>query len=1470
MEEATSAAAAVAAAGEGEDAAAALTHDTAVGTSDDPPLLPDVSPDLISAWAWEEGFGGGPGDACLLLSTSSGRLHRVTLSRSADGSGGGAAAAAAGGSGGASAACGSGALGSREETPPQPAKRPPGPPVLGGPPPMSPRLRGQNPHRTLAAAVAAFALASHPIIIDDDVSSSGSGALRAPAPAGAADAGAGDAPPALLAAHSALEHTAGNVPATSLLSLPGGRVVYAEEEGDVLVMDLPPLAPRCAANADGGGAGGGGGGSAAGGSSIADGDASGDDSAASTAGGGGGGGGGRAAVRVCADLPQVYAMLDVVAADLMGEGEPQYYTSTVHAGCQAVKPSALVHVAGATGPDYPGLTGMWSLLLEGGGGGGGGEAAGGGGAPPEPTALVVLSFPGATRALLSRGTLTEGGGGGGGGEAAGAEGGGGGTLRDVTADVGLQSAQQTLACGLLAPGLLLQACSRELRLCCVPADGGAVGGPARAPPRERRSAGVGSASASASAAASGSSNSPETSMGDALSPPAPVPPRPGSRQWRMPGPAAAGAAAPPSPSLLPHRPSTPPASGACGLVLAEQQEGCACYRLPPGDGVVLAAVAPGWLALLAAAPRRLAVLRPVEAHGGGAAGGAGAGRRKRGRGEWRLQGLAELPVPAAQLSCLAISGAVGCGGDAAGAPRAWLLAGDYEGGVSLFSLRGDGGALRLHADARFGPRQLAPGPWVDEPAPPGAAGGASPPGPRRLGAAAPVPESLLAIRPPDAVAAAGAPAPPPPPGLHFLAGFRDGGLGLYAWCARRQRLSALSHMSTGASPVALVPLPLVPSPDESGAAAAATAAAAAAAAGACTHAVAVGEAVLKLSVSRLSRRLLAQRWALRGATHLAPVHFMRGDDEEGGPQRDVGQEEEAGEDGEPPGGRNASAAFVEVLAADAEGRLTAAACGLVAPVTRHMLLALPRCSRLAVHPRHGALLHLCCIQDDNAPGVLLASDPRAGRVLTRFDGAPFEVFAALCTWAVAAGHASPAPAPAPPAAPAPHDMWGPPGAVPWPPAGWADAPAAGAAGGDSPRGGGGGAKPATRAPSSAGSEEAMEAEGAGAGGAGAVPRPRAILVVVGSEIISTGSSCFGHIHLLDLRPVDGGGGTSSGGSADGGAAAAWELHRVTTLRLPSEVGALAPYDDRRLMASVGPRLVCLRLRRGRLEKRGWISTREPCSAISACAQRRLVAAADKQHSVALFSYSEDGPRGFGALAVVGSDVVARPIADVRLWRALPEGCVLALDADGQLLQLQAPSSAPGGQAPPVRNLATTAAFALGGAALHFASDACDGGDAGDSVLHVGTLLGGIHAILAVPDAADAHLLRCLQAALERHAATAPLSGRPRVPRRVGGAAAGPAWEQLPDGGPAGEAAPEGAGAPLDGDMLLQLVDAPRGVQESVIGGAELAARLRARPALAAKWLPPASDAAPAAGPGGPPVDGVMNLLQRLLAGSALL
>lgn len=50
-------------------------------------------------------------------------------------------------------------------------------------------------------------------------------------------------------------------------------------------------------------------------------------------------------------------------------------------------------------------------------------------------------------------------------------------------------------------------------------------------------------------------------------------------------------------------------------------------------------------------------------------------------------------------------------------------------------------------------------------------------------------------------------------------------------------------------------------------------------------------------------------------------------------------------------------------------------CSMVAPVTRHMLLELPRCSRLALHPEHRKLLHMCTLQDSSAPGAIFASDP---------------------------------------------------------------------------------------------------------------------------------------------------------------------------------------------------------------------------------------------------------------------------------------------------------------------------------------------------------------------------------------------------------------------------------------------------------------------------------------------------------------
>lgn len=62
-----------------------------------------------------------------------------------------------------------------------------------------------------------------------------------------------------------------------------------------------------------------------------------------------------------------------------------------------------------------------------------------------------------------------------------------------------------------------------------------------------------------------------------------------------------------------------------------------------------------------------------------------------------------------------------------------------------------------------------------------------------------------------------------------------------------------------------------------------------------------------------------------------------------------------------------------------DGSLSVLLCGMVAPVTRHTLLELPRCSRLALHPGHRKLLHMCTVQDNRAPGAMFASDPAEAR-----------------------------------------------------------------------------------------------------------------------------------------------------------------------------------------------------------------------------------------------------------------------------------------------------------------------------------------------------------------------------------------------------------------------------------------------------------------------------------------------------------
>lgn len=238
--------------------------------------------------------------------------------------------------------------------------------------------------------------------------------------------------------------------------------------------------------------------------------------------------------------------------------------------------------------------------------------------------------------------------------------------------------------------------------------------------------------------------------------------------------------------------------------------------------------------------------------------------------------------------------------------------------------------------------------------------------------------------------------------------------------------------------------------------------------------------------------------------------------------------------------------------------------------------------------------------------------------------------------------------------------------------------------------------------------------------------------------------------------------------------------------------------------------------------------------------------------------------------VIGSDVVSRPILDVCLWPPLAGHGALALDVTGQLVELQGPAA--GHQALPTRNLNTARSAALGGCALHISAGesgtvsvapcgaAPHGAGARNSgtgagggscaaaaapTLYVGTLLGGVHAIVAVDDPSDAWLLACLQAELAAHPLTAPLGARRSSAAAADGSLPSASAALLPTTAP-GKGQGGWESCVLDGDLLAQLLDLPRATQLSMVAARPLARRLARRPELAAKWLDAPSTASAAA------------------------
>lgn len=395
-------------------------------------------------------------------------------------------------------------------------------------------------------------------------------------------------------------------------------------------------------------------------------------------------------------------------------------------------------------------------------------------------------------------------------------------LEDVTEQLGLQSLQQTLACGMVAPSIVAQVCGREVRLCSCGADDGLED-----VRRERRR------SHSCSTASEGSQPTPSyMQQDDQLASPAWQPPHRRSPQLELPTPMSIATPSEDndwnlfrSESVDSHMPS---AHRPCGpstpaLTFESKQAGTTCYSVAGDDKLVLASVSEGgWIAVMLSRSQTLVLLaidggppQPAASPGAGPGSSLSSGSRKRGRCEWRLVQEDATPLAHCQLSCLHISTSQ-CFQDAR---AAWLLAGGYDGSVTLFGVSRTSGSgadsCRLDHGIRFTASQLAPP--LQRTSPP-AAGRALP----GMSSTTPVPESLLVIvshdRSYQRSRSAGGPASGEPGGgagassssgsggssfgptglrsseLLFLVGWRNGSLSLHCWSLENQGLQTLSYV----------------------------------------------------------------------------------------------------------------------------------------------------------------------------------------------------------------------------------------------------------------------------------------------------------------------------------------------------------------------------------------------------------------------------------------------------------------------------------------------------------------------------------------------------------------------------------------------------------------------------------------------------------------------------------------------------
>ena len=116
---------------------------------------------------------------------------------------------------------------------------------------------------------------------------------------------------------------------------------------------------------------------------------------------------------------------------------------------------------------------------------------------------------------------------------------------------------------------------------------------------------------------------------------------------------------------------------------------------------------------------------------------------------------------------------------------------------------------------------------------------------------------------------------------------------------------------------------------------------------------------------------------------------------------------------------------------------------------------------------------------------------------------------------------------------------------------------------------------------------------------------------------------LGDIYLLRLAPA----GLRQPSSQHLSTVAPWEFSIISRRRLPDAVGAVTPMGDSRLVASIGPRIVCFTVLQGKWLRKGWVGTLDMATHLSACPTSGMVAAGDRYNSVVLYQYEEKEDKG---------------------------------------------------------------------------------------------------------------------------------------------------------------------------------------------------------------------------------------------------